>query len=199
MQLLDEYNVELRDLNKEACQVYPIAAGRNRSIPVRLSCLLMDKDNYLISAARLKTHDTVVVTLSLKNMAAGCIIKHDKIAIHQGVKQINVMIAELAALVWPELAVIDAFEGMEGEGPTQGDPVHLGLGIASADALAADRVGCAIMGVTFDDVGYLHTCAERGMGESDIEKLEVLGERLEDCIRPFKLHSSVNEQYAWRK
>jgi uncharacterized protein (DUF362 family) len=197
MRLLQEYNVELVDLNEGPYEMYSIN-DRHNKIFVRLSRLLLDKENYVISAAKLKTHDTVVVTLSIKNMAVGSIVGKDKTAVHQGVKQTNLILARLAGRARPDLAVIDGFEGMEGDGPTRGDPVYPGIGIASIDALAADRVACEIMGVNFHDVGYLHYCAEQGMGEAELNKIEVLGERLSDCIRPFKLHRSVNEQYAWK-
>jgi uncharacterized protein (DUF362 family) len=198
IRLLKEYNVELVDLNKGTYETYSIIDRHGKTIEVRLSSLLLDKENYVISAAKLKTHDTVVVTLSVKNMAVGSIVGKDKTAVHQGFKQTNLILARLAGRARIDLAVIDGFEGMEGDGPSTGDPVHLGIGIASIDALAADRVACEIMGVNFHDVGYLHYCAEQGMGEADLNKIEVLGERLSDCIRPFKLHRSVNEQYAWK-
>ena len=146
----------------------------------------------------MKTHDTVVVTLAVKNMAVGSIVGKDKKAIHQGVRKTNMNIAGLAGLVWPDLAVIDGFEGMEGDGPTGGDPVLLNLAIASVDALAADRVACEIMGIDFQSVGYLHYCADRGLGEADLKKINVLGERVQACIRPFRLHRAVNEQYVWK-
>jgi uncharacterized protein (DUF362 family) len=187
MRLLKEYAVELVDLNKGPYERYSFIDRHNKAIVVRLSRLLLDKKHYIVSAAKLKTHDTV-----------GSIVGKDKTSVHQGVRQTNVILARLAGRVRPDLAVIDGFEGMEGDGPTQGDLVHVGIGIASIDALAADRVACEIMGVNFHDVGYLHYCAEQGIGEADLNKIEVLGERLSDCIRPFKLHRSVNEQYAWK-
>ncbi len=199
VRLLSEYNVELIDLNKGPYEAYPVIDRHGKIIAVRLSRLLLDKENYIVSAAKMKTHDTVVVTLSLKNLAVGSIVGKDKKAVHQGVKKTNLIIAGLAECVRADLAMIDGFEGMEGDGPTGGDPVHLGLGIASIDALAADRIACEIMGVNFHDVGYLHYCAEQGIGEADLNKIEVLGERLSDCIRPFKLHRSVDEQYAWKR
>ncbi len=198
LQLLDEYPVELVDLNTGPYETHPIIDRHDRTIAVRLSRLLLDEEKYIISAAKLKTHDSVVVTLSVKNMAVGSIVGKDKKAVHQGVRQTNLIIAGLARRVRTDLAVIDGFEGMEGDGPTGGTPVHAGLGIASIDALAADRVACAVMGVTFHDVGYLHYCAEQGMGEADLNRIEVLGERVSDCVKPFKLHRSVSEQLAWK-
>lgn len=199
LRLLGEYNVELVDLNTGPSESYPVTGHQKAIISVKLSRLLLDKGNYVISAAKLKTHDTVVVTLSIKNMAVGSIIGQDKKNVHQGVGQTNRIIAGLAGRVRIDLAVIDGFEGMEGDGPTCGDPVYPGLGIASIDALAADRVACEVMGVNFHDVGYLHYCASQGVGEADLNRIKVLGERLRDCIRPFKLHRSAKEQYAWKQ
>ena len=198
LRLRDDYNVELLDLNAGPSETIPITGQGGREISVRVSSLLLDRENYVISAARMKTHDTVVVTLSIKNVAVGSIVGSDKKSIHQGVRRTNINIAGLAGHVWPALAVIDGFEGMEGDGPTGGDPVLLDVAIAGADALAADRVACEIMGVVFHSVGYLHFCAEQGLGEADLDKIEVLGEQIRDCIRPFRLHRSIKEQYAWK-
>ncbi len=196
--LLSEYNVELIDLNKGPFETCSIIGRHKKKIAVRLSSLLLDNENYIISAAKMKTHDDVVVTLSLKNIAVGSIAGKDKEYVHQGVKQTNVIIAGLAGRVKTDLAVIDGFEGMEGDGPISGDPVHLGISIAGIDPLAADRVACEIMGVDFEDVGYLHYCAEQGVGEADLNRIEVLGGRLRECIRPFKLPRLVDELYGWK-
>jgi uncharacterized protein (DUF362 family) len=146
----------------------------------------------------MKTHDTVIVSLSVKNLAMGSIVSADKKSVHQGIKETNRYIAGIAEQVWPDLAVIDGYEGMEGDGPSRGEAVPLGIAISSTNALAADRIGCEIMGVDLHDVGYLHYCAERGLGEADLKKIDVLGERIGDCIRPFRLHRNVREQYAWK-
>jgi uncharacterized protein (DUF362 family) len=160
--------------------------------------MLLDRSNYIVSAARIKTHDAVIVTFSVKNVAMGSVGLPDKVKVHQSVRRTNLNIARLAGLVWPDLAAIDGFEGMEGEGPSQGDPVPLGIAISGTDALSADRVACEVMGVDFSKVGYLYFCAREGRGVSDIEKIEVLGAPLKECVRPFRLHSTVEGQYGWR-
>jgi uncharacterized protein (DUF362 family) len=196
--LADEYPVELLDLNEGPSEEVVIRDRNGRPVAVPVSSLLLDKGNFLISAARMKTHDTVVVTLSVKNLSVGSIVGSDKKTVHQGIRQTNLNIAELALRVRPDLAVIDGYEGMEGDGPTGGDPVPLDMAVAGTDALAADRVACEIMGVDLRTVGYLQFCAERGLGEADLNRIEILGEKLRDCVRPFRLHHAVNDQYAWR-
>ena len=197
--LLKEYDVELVDLNRGPFEKISIKDRKGKSIHVRVSSMLLNKNNYIISAAKLKTHDAVVVTLAIKNIAMGSILLSDKSLVHQGTKQININIADIAGQVWPDLAVIDGFEGMEGNGPTHGSPIHVGVAISSTDPLAADRVACEIMGVDFNKVGYLYYCSDKGLGESDLKKIDLKGHSLRECIRPFRLSMTVEEQYRWRE
>jgi uncharacterized protein (DUF362 family) len=193
--LIDEYDVELMDLNKGAYTKVLIKDSKGTPFDVRVSSLLLNENSYLISAAKLKTHDTVVVTLSVKNMAMGAVLLPDKRKVHQGTRRINLNIAEIAGKVWPDLGVID---GLEGNGPVHGDPIHAGIAMAGTDPLAVDRVACELMGVDFSRVGYLNHCSDRELGEADIGKIDLLGEPLRECVHPFRLHSGVSAQFRWR-
>ncbi len=196
LRLLDEYDLELVDLNRGPFETAAIEDSAGRPINVKVSRMLLSPDSYRISAAKLKTHDTVVVTLSIKNMAMGSVLMPDKVKIHQGIKQTNLNIAKLAGLVRPDLAVIDGLEGMEGNGPCRGDPINVGVAISSSDPMAADRVACEVVGVDFSRVGYLNFCKE--LGEHYMEGIEIVGAPLRECIKPFKLHSTVEDQYKWK-
>ena len=176
----------------------PIEDFMGRPLLIKVAEILKNQDNYRISSARLKTHDTVVVTLSVKNMAMGSVLLPDKVKVHQGIRQINLNIARLAKHAWPDLAVIDGLEGMEGEGPNSGSSIHVGIALASNDPLAADRVACGIMGVDASRVGYLNHCATAALGEFDMERIEIVGTPLEECIKRFRLHSTLEEQYKWK-
>ena len=63
--LIREYGVKLIDLNQGEYSIIPIRDYHGNRIDVRVSRLLFDKDIYLVSATRLKTHDVVVVTLAI--------------------------------------------------------------------------------------------------------------------------------------
>jgi uncharacterized protein (DUF362 family) len=161
--LPSEYPVELVDLNDGPFENITVSCEDGKALNLRAASLLLDADSYVISAAKMKTHDTVIVSLSIKNLAMGCIFSDDKKSVHQGIRGTNRIIADIAEHVWPDLSVIDGHEGMEGDGPTRGEAVPLGIAVSSTDALAADRVVCEIMGVDFHTVGYLHYCSERGL------------------------------------
>ena len=74
-------------------------------------------------------------------------------------------------------AVLDGFEGMEGNGPASGTPVASRIAIASTDFIAADRVGVECMGIDPAWPGYLNYCGQLGLGNYDIAKIDVIGDQ----------------------
>jgi hypothetical protein len=73
---------------------------------------------------------------------------------------------------------------MEGNGPLYGAPVDLDLLLAGDNLWAVDRTVCDLIGVTSDNVRYLKIGERMGLpGEGGIE---VVGDSLEECRRPFK-------------
>ena len=196
--LLEEYDAELVDLNKDDYEKIEISHGTK----IRVSKTLLNPKNYIISSAILKTHDTVVATLSLKNIVMGAPINNwlgrDKGKVHQGTKEINYDIFRLAKRLKPSLSVIDGFKAMEGNGPDYGDAVDVKTCIVSADFLAADRVGLEVMGIDASKVGYLVYCSEAKMGVYELNKIKILGNKISECKRKFRLHSSVERQYQWK-
>jgi uncharacterized protein (DUF362 family) len=162
---------------------------------------MLDPNNYIISAAKLKTHDTVVATLSLKNVVVGAAIKRsgsDKPIIHGGgFRGLNYNIFAMAGRLHPNLSVIDGYEGMEGNGPVRGTAVNSRVCVVSPDWLAADRVGVELMGIDFAKIGYLNYCARAGMGEADLAKIEILGPALKDHIKTYKLANNIDQQLIW--
>lgn len=200
LDLVDQYGVRLVDLNRDEWVKVKLYDQHLRPLWLRVARTVADSD-YRISVCPLKTHDFVVVTLSLKNMLVGSLIRDergsDKAAIHQGYGPMNLNLYELAKLIPPHLSVIDGFIGMEGAGPISGDPVEMGVAITSTDFLAADTVGAKIMGFDIDQIGYLHYCKLGGLGVGDLEQMEIVGENPEGCSRSFKPHPDFQQQLRW--
>ena len=216
LRLADKYPVKFIDLDKEGSEVLYVFDERDfKPHPVRFSRVLLSPDSYIISVARMKTHDRTVVTLSLKNIIFGAPLKDegfafgknrkegsrsDKSIVHGGgIRGINYNLFDLAPRLHPHLAVIDGFEGMEGNGPNNGTPVDHRVCVASTDWLAADRVGVELMGVDFAKVGYLNYCAQSGFGVSDLSKIEIIGESISNHIKPYMLNSNIEKQLIWMK
>jgi len=210
--LQSKYKVKFLDIDQEPTTVRHVIDHRFRPRPVRMSRLLLDPDTYIVSSAVLKTHDRAVVTLSLKNVVVGAAMKdptfrwgrggkgsNDKVSIHGGPHNegIHYNLFQLGKRLHPDLAVIDGFQGMEHNGPASGTPVDHKLAIAGTDWLATDRIGVELMGFDFAKVGYLQFCADARMGESDLDKIEILGEKVADHIRHYRPHDTIEQQYKW--
>ena len=203
-----KYGAKLVDLDGEAFELVPCIDERDlRPRPTRVSRLLMDRNNFIISATKPKTHDTVVTTLSLKNIVMAAPLKSaldgrwrsDKRLVHGGgVRAINFNLASLAPRLHPDLAVIDGYEGMEGNGPIRGTRVDHRICVVSQDWLAADRVAIELMGIDFATVGYLNYCAQfGGLGEANLERIEILGPALKDHVRKYRLADNIDRQRSW--
>jgi len=210
--LAKPYRVRFVDLDAEPFQTEYLVNERHHVRPVRFSSLVLDPDVYLISAAVMKTHDRAVVTLGLKNIAAGALLKDggfrwgagsrgktDKHLIHGGPENqgIHYNMFMLARRAPPHLTVLDGFEGMEHNGPTEGTPVDHRVAVAGTDWLAVDRVGAELMGFDYRKIGYLSFAADAGLGETDLDRIEVLGERIADHVRAYRPHDTIERQYLW--
>jgi len=200
--LPNEYQgVELKDLNDDdtiqidtLTGVSPQMSRNDSRKAVKVSKTALESD-FKISIANLKTHDTVDVTLAVKNWAVGTIVVKPKIEadgkiwsrsefLHQnGVDDTHHTIKALYAQNKPNLAVIDGYIGMEGQGPGHGDPVEMKVALAGSDPMAVDRVACKLMGFNPDQIKYLSEQVETEIvGETDLTKLSKI----------FKRHSNSN-------
>jgi len=210
----DRYGVKLLDLDQQDIEIVHVFDEKDfRPHPVHMSKLLLDRNNFIISAAKMKTHDRIVTTLSLKNIVFGAPIKdpgyrggkagragakNDKTIAHGGgYRGINYNLFALAQRLRPDLSVIDGYQGMQGNGPVRGTPVEHRVCVAGLDWLAADRTAVELMGIDFAKVGYLTYCAQTGLGEGDLKKIEIIGEPLAQHIKPYKLADSIAKQLIW--
>jgi uncharacterized protein (DUF362 family) len=198
-----EYHVKLLDLNLDSSESWYIFGREEAPQRVRIISTFLDPDVYLISLARMKTHDTVLVTLALKNILMASPMndykRSDKGLLHGATKSVNDILHfnmfHLAQKVYPDLAVIDGFEAMEGDGPAWGTPFEAKVALSSRDALAADTVATKIMGFDPKIVLYLRAMTEAGMGQGDLGKVNILGAPLDECLYKFKPHKKMAEIY----
>jgi len=201
--------VGLVDLNREARYVtIPLIDFDLHAKPARLGARLMDPDAFVICAAVMKTHNTVVATLSVKNMTLGAPLHsapgvrpawNDKRVTHNGLRQThyNIFLTAQAMKPFWGATVIDAYEGMEGNGPSSGTPVAHRLAIASRDYIAADRVGVEAMGINPKWLGYLNFCGDFGVGQYDLSKIDIRGAKLDAVRRKYRLHPDIERELRW--
>jgi uncharacterized protein (DUF362 family) len=180
-------------------------------VPIRMGAQFVDPAAFVISAGVLKTHNMVVATMTIKNMVLGAALTpppgvkadwgaSDKRKFHVGIRAGNYNIylgAQMMKHNWG-VGLIDGFEGMEGNGPVSGTPVPQRIAIASTDFLAADRVGLACMEIDASWPGYLNYAYQGGVGQYDLAKIDVVGAKIADVQRKYRLHADVDRMLEWR-
>jgi len=211
----NKYKVKLVDLDDSTPKVlYVLDELDIRPKPVRMSSLLTDRNNFVMSVARMKTHDRIIATLTLKNVVVAAPIKDqgftfgkdrkpgaksDKGIVHgNGFRGINYNLFNLAYHIRPDLGFIDGYDGMEGDGPTEGTPVDHRVCVAGLDWVSVDRVGVELMGIDPSKIGYLNFCAQAGLGEFDLSKIDVVGEKIADHVKPYQLSRNIDKQLQWQ-
>ncbi len=145
----------------------------------------------VVSLPVMKMHMHTGVTLAIKNMK-GCLWRRSKVELHMlpplegsDEKPIDVAIADMSSVLRPHLAVIDGTVGMEGLGPSAGQPKSLDVVVASTDAFAADAVACQLMGTDATQIPHLRIGAERGYGVIDLDRMAITPEQWRDFVLPF--------------
>ena len=212
-----EYGVALTDLNLEpTLNHYIFSSFGNKPQRIRIIAKYLDRDQYLVSVGKMKTHNCVLVTMSLKNILMGAPVndyktQNDKFLMHCWDRRdfvpgrkltftkdtvLHYNLFQLSQIVYPDLGVVDAFVSMEGAGPIDGTPVDTRLVLASVDPLALDSIGTKVMGFDPTQILYMSSMNEAGLGQGDLDKINVLGANLNDCLFRFKPHEAVAKAYG---
>jgi uncharacterized protein (DUF362 family) len=209
--LVNEYakqQVKLIDLNDEAKFVrIALLDGDLHIFPCRIAARLVDPDAFIISSAKLKTHNTVIASLSIKNLVLGAPLHqahgetprwNEKRKYHVGLRQTHYnMLVTAQHLNWGA-SLIDGFEGMEGNGPNSGTPVASHIALASVDCVAADRIAADTMGINPEWMGYVKYCGQLGLGQFDANKIDVIGAKVADVKKTYRLHTDIERELEWK-
>jgi uncharacterized protein (DUF362 family)/Pyruvate/2-oxoacid:ferredoxin oxidoreductase delta subunit len=154
---------------------------------VSLSRAVLDAD-IIISLPKFKTHGLTVLTGAIKN-SYGFLPGAQKSRLHRvagSPERFHEVIIDVFRLRVPDLFIVDAVVGMEGNGPASPDLRDIGLILASNDAVALDSTIAWMMGVDPGRLKFLNMAREMGLGDHDTGKIEFIGElnRLPDFKIP---------------
>jgi len=209
--LTSEYRkqqLKLVDLNDEAkFERIAILDADLHIVPCRIAARLVDPEAFVISAAILKTHNTVIASLGIKNMVLGAPLHmpngerpywNEKRKYHIGLRQTHYnMMVTAQRLNWGA-TVIDGYEGMEGNGPNSGTPVPSRIALASTDIVAADRVAAETMGIEPEWLGYVKYCGATGLGQFDSAKIDVIGAKVAEVKKAYRMHPDIERELKWQ-
>jgi uncharacterized protein (DUF362 family) len=152
------------------------------------------ESDLVCSVPMMKTHVLATVTLSMKNLIGvypGTVYYsvrswlHDHAAAN-GSKGISYEIVDMQKAVNTGFVVIDASTAMEGDGPSGGPIVDMGLIIAGTNPLAADMIASKLMGFTPEEIPSISLASKAGLGPGSLDEIEVRGEKTQKVTRIFK-------------
>lgn len=142
---------------------------------------LIEENDLIINAPILKTHGQYGIVGAIENMSR---ILHDDTLQNMAKKDYEKQLAYLNALC-KGLVIADGTIGMQANGPyATGEPAYLNIVMASRDPLAIDSV-FSYIGM-FDKPSYIQTAEDVGVGNSNIEKIETVGNELDTVVFELK-------------
>jgi uncharacterized protein (DUF362 family) len=109
---------------------------------------------------------------------------HDKAAA-AGSPGIAYEVIDMNSAVKTGLSIIDASTAMEGDGPSGGALVDMGLIIAGTSPLATDMVGASLMGFALNEIPAIVLAHNTGMLPVSLEDIEIRGLSLNQSKRTF--------------
>lgn len=128
------------------------------------------KTDVLINVPIAKQHSSSKLTMGMKNLMG---VIQNRSALHMSLHQ---SIADLNALIKPQLTVMDAVRILTANGPTGGnlkDVQKLDTVIASRDVVAVDSYATSFFGMKPEDLDYIVFGTKMGLGRSDLQNLNI--------------------------
>lgn len=175
MDLIKECDVEFLNISEDEVEEHKVA-GFTLKVPK-----IVMKADFLINIPKIKTHDIVFISIAMKNMF-GALANKKKWKFH---RQLGEVLVFLNRTIRQDLIVVDGIVGMEGLGPIQGSPVDLGLIISGFNPATVDAVCCHIMNFNPYAIETMWSAYKAGVGEIDIGRIQVLGEKIKDVKKRF--------------
>ena len=147
--------------------------------------------DYVLNVPKFKTHIQTIITGAIKNMF-GMLPGEEKSTIHckaRSLKDFSRALVDIYRVRPPDLTVMDAVIGMEGNGPSSGKLRQIGKVIASDNGVELDAVMAHMMGLDPHNIPMLEYAHEKGLGEISIEDIDIRGELIE--VKGFKVPSKT--------
>ena len=136
--------------------------------------------NAFVDVALMKTHEFAVYSGAIKNLF-GCVPSNRRIYLHPYLPEV---FHRLYTVFKPELTIMDARVGIDGNGPTKGNPVKMDLMLTSNDALALDVTAAKVMCLDWKQTYLSYIAARTGLTEKAIK---VQGLQINEVKRRFEL------------
>jgi uncharacterized protein (DUF362 family)/Pyruvate/2-oxoacid:ferredoxin oxidoreductase delta subunit len=177
-QVADETGCPIVSFDEQTADIFSDKARTFKKL--KIAKAVLDAD-VVIGLPKMKTHALTYYTGAVK-LLYGYVpgVTKTEYHLHTG-RDVNVfaeMLLDIHDTRPPELYIMDGVIGMEGRGPSGGDPRKIGLIMASKSATAMDFVATAVLGMDPLAVPTVKRAFERGSGPGKLAEVTVYGENV---------------------
>ena len=178
LEVIEDCGTEFLNLSRDEYEEHEVAGS-----VIRIPKTALEAD-YFINLPKIKTCniENMLVTIAMKNMF-GVLADKKKVRLHKNLMEALLYINKA---VRQDMVIVDGIVAMEGLGPIWGTPVPLNLIVSGLNPVTVDAVCCHVMGINPYAVEAIWNAYKAGMGEIDVNRVEILGEKLENVKRSFR-------------
>ena len=193
--VLEEEGVEFIDLNKGPFTDIKIGGRVIKETKINN---LINEATIIISFTQLKAHEEATMSGAIKNIALswppGEIHGYPKknLGIHE---DLHDFIFSMANTIPIDLSIVSLSPAMVGTGPSNGAAVRTNFVIASFDPVACDTIGARLLGFRPQAVNYLFRCINAGIGQGNIDNIDVKGYKLTQLEKDFS-NLAYNKEFS---
>ena len=174
----EEEGVELYDIKREKDLINVAVRGYRSNIShVKLPKLLLEAE-HIINLPILKAHASMVFSGALKNIKG---VVQDQVHTTMHRQNLTMAMMDVWSVCKPDLNIMDVMSAASGYSPHTPTPIELDCVMGSKDPVALDRIACELTGIDPDGVSYFKVADEVGLGTTNQENIEIVGDKIEDC------------------
>jgi len=185
--VISQEGVEFIDLNEGPF----VRVGLNHKLPdSTLLNKIFEEMTVLVSFTQLKLHEEATVSGAVKNIALSWppSSEHGTPKKDTGIHDdLHGFIRAMSEILPIDLSIVSANPAMIGTGPSKGIPRHTGIVISGTDPYSVDTIGARLLGFKPQAVRYLYESGLKGLGETDILKMNMYGIPIIQAEKEFNL------------
>jgi uncharacterized protein (DUF362 family)/ferredoxin len=179
------------DLNYDT-DITKIPIPEAKKLKKTVFCNYVLNADKIIAVPKIKTHSYMIMTLATKIMygAVPGLTKAKYHSLFLRRAAFADMLLDVLSVRKPDLIIMDGVTAMQGDGPSGGTPVDLGVLLASEDAIAIDLVVCTLLGIEPIRIPTLRQAKIRHLWPSQIRYPLLTPEKV--FYKGFRLPSSAD-------
>ena len=168
------------DIKKDKDLINVAVRGYRSNIShVKLPRLLLEAE-HIINLPILKAHASMVFSCALKNIKG---VVQDAVHLQMHQQNLTMAMMDVWSVCRADINIVDAIRPASGYSPHTPVPIEVDGIMGSYDPGALDRIACELVGIDPDGVDYFRVAQEAGLGTTNRDDIEVVGDKVADCYK----------------